>query len=146
VDLSKRVLAIVMTVGFGLTGCVTSHVIVGRVRPPIAPEQVQLYLHPPGGGYEEVALLESSSKHSFSFTAQGKTNAVIDRMKADAAKLGANGILLDGVGDQAAGSVGSGFGSATGVGHTVVASGFSTSGTIFVKSGKGLAIYVPPST
>jgi hypothetical protein len=144
--LSKCIFATIMTAGLVLSGCVTSHVIVGKVRPPIAPEDVQLYLHPPGSKYEEVALLESSSKHSFSFTAQGKTNAVIDRMKADAAKLGANGILLDGVGDQATGSVGTGFASATGTGHTVLATGFGTSGTIFVKSGRGLAIYVPPAT
>jgi hypothetical protein len=128
-----------------LAACVTSHVIVGKVRPPIPPEQVQLYLHPPGTPYEEVALLESSSKHSFSFTAQGKTDAVIMRMKEDAAKLGANGILLEGVGDKAAGSVGTGFGTATGTGHSVIGLGFGTSGTVFVKSGKGLAIYVPPA-
>jgi uncharacterized protein YbjQ (UPF0145 family) len=92
-----------------------------------------------------VALLESSSKHSFSFTAQGKTDAVIQRMKKDAANLGANGILLEGVGDKATGSVGTGFGSATGAGNSVVGVGFNSSGTVFVKSGKGLAIYVPPT-
>ena len=126
-------------------GCVTSHVIVGKVRPPIAPDQVQLYLHPPATKYEEIALLESSSKNSFSFTAQGKTNAVIERMKNDAAKLGANGILLEGVGDKATGSVGTGVGTATGVGHSVLGIGVNTSGTVFVKSGTGIAIYVPPA-
>jgi hypothetical protein len=127
-----------------LCGCVTSHVIVGKVRPPISPDLVQLYLHPPAGKYEEVALLDSSSKHSFSFTAQGKTNAVITRLKADAAKLGANGILLNGVSDQATGSVNSGFGSTTSSGHTAIGFGVGTSGTVFVKSGSGLAIYVEP--
>jgi hypothetical protein len=127
-----------------LSGCVTSHVIVGKVRPPISPDLVQLYLHPPAGKYEEVALLDSSSKHSFSFTAQGKTNAVITRLKADAAKLGANGILLNGVSDQATGSVSSGFGSATSSGHSAIGFGVGTSGTVFVKSGSGLAIYVEP--
>jgi hypothetical protein len=126
-----------------LSACVTSHVIVGKVRPPISPDQVQLYLHPPATKYEEVALLESSSKHSFSFTAQGKTNAVVQRLKEDAAKLGANGILLEGVGDKATGSVGTGFGSATGAGNSVVGVGFNSSGTVFVKSGTGIAIYVP---
>jgi hypothetical protein len=128
-----------------LSACVTSHVIVGKVRPPISPDQVQLYLHPPGTKYEEVALLESSSRHSFSFTAQGKTNAVIERLKEDAAKLGANGILLDGVGDKATGSVGTGIGSATGAGNSTIGVGFSSSGTVFVKSGTGLAIYLPPA-
>jgi hypothetical protein len=125
-----------------LSGCVSSHVIVGKVRPPISPDQVQLYLHPPAGKYEEVALLDSNSRQSFSFTAQGKTNVVIQRLKAEAAKLGANGILLNGVGDQAAGSVSTGFGSATASGRTATGFGVGTSGTVFVKSGSGLAIYL----
>jgi hypothetical protein len=79
-----------------IAGCATSHVMIGRARPPISPDQVQIYLHPPSTNYEEIALLDTSSKGSFSITAQGKTNAVIDRLKAEAAKLGANGILLSG--------------------------------------------------
>jgi hypothetical protein len=127
-----------------LSACVSSHVIVGKVRPPISPDQVQLYLHPPAGKYEEIALLDSNSRHSFSFTAQGKTNAVINRLKAEAAKLGANGIPLGGVSDQATGSVGTSFGGATASGHATTGFGIGTSGTVFVKSGSGLAIYVEP--
>jgi hypothetical protein len=127
-----------------LSGCVSSHVIVGKVRPPISPDQVQIYLHPPVAKYEEVALLDSNSRQSFSFTAQGKTNIVIQRLKEEAAKLGANGILLNGVGDMAAGSVGTGFGNATAYGNSATAAGFGVSGTVFVKSGSGLAIYVEP--
>jgi hypothetical protein len=127
-----------------LSGCVSSHVVVGKVHPPISPDQVQLYLHPPAGKYEEVALLDSNSRHSFSFTAQGKTNAVIERLKAEAAKLGANGILLNGVSDMASGSVGTGVGNATAYGNSATAVGFGVSGTVFVKSGSGLAIYVEP--
>jgi hypothetical protein len=135
--------AIAAALAFGaLSGCVSSHVIVGKVHPPISPDQVQLYLHPPAGKLEEVALLDSNSRLSFSFTAQGKTNAVIERLKAEAAKLGANGILLNGVSDQAAGSVSTGFGNATASGHTATGFGVGTSGTVFVKSGSGLAIYV----
>ena len=125
-----------------LSGCVTSHIIVGKVRPAISPDQVQLYLHPPSAKYEEVALLDTNSRHSFSFTAQGKTNAVIERLKAEAAKLGANGILLNGVGDQAVGSVSTGIGGATGAGNTTVGIGVGSSGTVYVKSGSGVAIYV----
>jgi hypothetical protein len=137
--------AIVAALAFAaLTGCVSSHVIVGKVRPPISSDQVQIYLHPPAGKYEEVALLDSNSRQSFSFTAQGKTNVVIQRLKEEAAKLGANGILLNGVSDQATGTVGTGFGTATGYGHTATGVGFGASGTVFVKSGSGLAIYVEP--
>jgi hypothetical protein len=108
------------------------------------PDLVQLYLRPPVTKYEEVALLDSSSRHSFSFAAQGKTNAVITRLKEEAAKLGANGILLNGVSDQAAASVNTGFGSTTAAGNTATGFGFGTSGTVFIKSGSGLAIYVEP--
>jgi hypothetical protein len=127
-----------------LCGCVTSHVIVGRVRPAISPSQVQIYLHPPAAKYEEIAILDTSSKHSFSFTAQGKTDAVIDRLKSEAAKLGANGILLNNVGDQAVGSVGTGVLTGVGGGHASVGVGVSSNNTVFQKSGNGIAIYVPP--
>jgi hypothetical protein len=48
------------------------------------------------------------------------------------------------VGDKATGSVGTEFGGATGAGNSVVGIGVNTSGTVFVKSGTGIAIYVPP--
>ena len=127
-----------------LSGCVTSHVMVGQARPPISPDQVQIYLHPPANKYVEIALLDTSSQGAFAFSAQGKTNAVMERLKAEAAKLGANGILLEGVGDQAGGSVGTGFGSATATGHSAFGYGFGSSATIFQKKGDGLAIYVEP--
>jgi hypothetical protein len=67
------------------------------------------------------------------------------RLKQNAAKLGANGVLLEGVGDIATGSANSGVGGATGAGHSVIGVGVGTSGTVFVKSGKGVVIYVPPT-
>jgi hypothetical protein len=121
-----------------LSGCATSYVMVGQARPPISPDQVQIYLHPPANKYSEIALLDTSSRGSFAITAQGKTNVVMDRLKVEAAKLGANGILLEGVGDQAAGSVGTGY--ATASGHS--AFGFGSSATVFHQKGDGLAIYV----
>jgi hypothetical protein len=113
---------------------------VGHARPPISPDKVQIYLHPPANKYSEIALLDTSSKGSFAITAQGKTNVVMDRLKAEAAKLGANGILLEGVGDQAGGSVGTGY--ATASGHSAI--GFGSAATVYHKKGGGLAIYVEP--
>jgi hypothetical protein len=127
-----------------ISGCVTSHVMVGQARPPISPDLVQIYLRPPANKYVEIALLDTSSKGAFAFSAQGKTDAVMERLKGEAAKLGANGILLQGVGDQAGGSVGTGFGSATATGHSAFGVGFGSSATIFHKKGDGLAIYVEP--
>jgi hypothetical protein len=88
--------------------------------------------------------LETSSKGAFAFSAQGKTDAVMERLKGKAAKLGANGILLEGVGDQAGGSVGTGFANATASGHSATAFGIGNSATLYHKKGNGLAIYVEP--
>src|SRR5260221_14192554 len=110
-----------------LAGCVTSHVMVGQAPPPISPDQVQIYLRPPANKYVEIALLDTSSKGAFAFSAQGKTDAVMERLKAEAAKLGANGILLQGVGAQAGGSVGTGFASGTAKAHSAFGYGFGGS-------------------
>ncbi|HTB66828.1 MAG TPA: hypothetical protein VK727_11395 [Steroidobacteraceae bacterium] len=120
-----------------LTACVSSHVLVGTPRPAISPDQVKVYLHPPAK-YDEIAVLDSSSRHSWAITAQGKSDKVIERLKGEAAKLGANGILLQGVGDQQVGAVGNGFATANGNS----AFGFGSSHAVFAKAGSGLAIYV----
>lgn len=124
-----------------LTACVSSHVMVGNARPPISPDQVKVYLHPPAH-FEEIAILDSSSRASWTFTAQGKTDKVIERLKEEAAKLGANGILLQNISDQAVGTVGSGLGTATANGNTATGFGFGSGATVFQKAGSGLAIYV----
>lgn len=120
-----------------LTGCASSSVLVGTQRPPIDPSQVKIYLDPPPR-YEKVAMLDAGSRNSWAITDQGKTNKVIERLKEEAADLGANGILIGGMGDQQVGSVGSG--QAWGYGNT--AYGFGVSSGVFQKKGAGLAIYV----
>jgi hypothetical protein len=126
-----------------LTSCASSHVLVGTPRPPISPDQVTLYTQPPPK-YEQIARLNSSSSGSFSFGAQAKTDAVIARMKKEAAKLGANGVLLQGIGDSQSGSIGTGFGSGSASGNTAVGVGFGSSVATYKKVGVGLAIYVAP--
>jgi hypothetical protein len=126
-----------------LGGCASSHVMMGQARPPISPDQVKIYFHPPEK-YDEIAMLDTSSKGAFAVTAQGKTDVVITRLKEEAAKLGANGVLIQGVGDQSGGSVSTGFGQATSTGHSAYGSGIGFSGNVMHKAGSGIAIYVPP--
>jgi hypothetical protein len=129
-----------------LSGCASSQVaVVGQVRPAISPEQVQIYLEPPGSQYDEIANLSASSRGSFSMTAEGKMDKVIERLKREAAKLGANGILLHGVGDQAGGSVGAGISTETNSPRSPYGIGFGASAFFFEKSGDGVAIYVQPN-
>jgi hypothetical protein len=93
-----------------LAGCTTSHVMLGKARAPISSDKCRSMTVRPPGPYQEIARLDTSSQGSFSFTAQAKTDAVIKRLKIEAAKLGANGVLLEGIGDQASGSIGTGAG------------------------------------
>lgn len=124
-----------------VAACASSHVVVGNTRPPISPDQVKVYLHPPAK-YEEVAILDASSKNSFAVGSQGKMNKVIERLKAEAAALGANGILLQGTADEYVGSVNTASGSATVVGNRAYGTGVGVSTPIMQKEGSGLAIYV----
>jgi len=124
-----------------LGGCVSSHVLVGTPRAPISPDQVKIYMHPPAK-YEEIALLDTSSRGSFAFTAQGKTDKVIERLKVEAAKLGANGVLLEGIGDREAGAIGTGVGSASFSGGSATSVGFGSAAAVYQKTGNGMAIFV----
>jgi hypothetical protein len=140
--INSAVLAIAVV---ALFGCATSHVMIGQARPPISPDLVKIYYHPPETKYEEIALLDTSSKGGFGFTAQGKMDVVINRLKEDAAKLGANGILLQGLGSEAGGTISTGYAQATASGNHAYGSGIGFSGTARNKTGSGLAIYVPPN-
>jgi hypothetical protein len=145
----KRTLTVVGVIGALLTaaqaGCVSSRVaVVGHARPAISPQQVQIFLQPPESPYEQIANLSASSGGSFAFTATGKIDKVIERLKKEAAKLGANGILLHGVGDQSGGSVGAGISTETNSPHSPYGLGFGASAFFFEKSGEGVAIYVEP--
>ena len=70
-------------------------------------------------------------------------NKAMTRLKEEAASLGANGVLLEGTGDQQSGTVGTGFGTATANGSSAYGTGLGVSSGVFHKAAKGMAIYVP---
>ena len=127
-----------------LAGCATtSHVITGKPRTPIDPSQVTLYSSTPPR-YEEIAVIEASSRSSFAFGDQKKMDAVIERLKKEAASLGANGVLLQRTGSEGGGgAVGAGIGTSVGGGVSIGTSIFTGGSS---KTGRGLAIYVPPES
>ena len=126
-----------------LVGCATSsHVMIGTARPPISPESVRVYLQPPEK-YEEIAALDTTSQGSLAITSQQNMDKAIARMKEEAAKLGANGILLQGVQDQQSGSIGTGVGSSSYGGGSSTGVGVGGSFGIYNKAAHGIAIFVP---
>lgn len=127
-----------------LGGCATtSHVITGTPRAAIDPGQVTLYSSPPPQ-YEEIAIIDATSRSSFAFGEQNKMDAVISRLKKAAASLGANGVLLQGTGSDGGGG-GVGFGVGTGIGGGGLSVGTSIFSGSANKTGRGLAIHVPPA-
>jgi hypothetical protein len=98
---------------------------------------VRIYTNPPPGSVE-IAQLESSS--AVGFGTQGQTDAAVARLKREAAALGANGVILMGVG-----SSGSPVGMSVGGGSY----GRHSGGGIGIgipttqKKAAGVAIYVP---
>ncbi len=134
-------LPLVLILGLALTasGCAsTSKVMLGQARAPVDPASVQIYSTPPAGAVE-IAQLESSS--AVGFGTQGQTDAAIARLKREAAALGANGVILMGVGagrSPVGMSVGAGsYGRHSGGGLSV---GIPTQ----QKRAAGVAIWVPP--
>jgi hypothetical protein len=131
--------------GVLISGCApASHVLVGPARAPIAVEQVLIYTQPPPDS-QDVAILNASSNSVFSPGGQRVTDKVIQRLKVQAAQLGANGVVLQGFSDRVTGSLGTGLGSDSYSGHSAVGVGAGASFGIFKKTGEALAIYVPPA-
>jgi hypothetical protein len=128
----------------GAAACSTSsHVLIGTARPPISPQSVRLYYRPPPQ-YEEIATIEAGSQGSMALTGQQNMDKAIERLKAEAAKVGANGVLLQGVQDTQGGSIGVGGGSTSYGPGSAVGVGAGGSFALTNKLARGLAIYVPP--
>jgi len=140
----RLTLTLCLLAALSLTACATSHVMIGKARPPISADMVQIYTRPPTTHYEEIARLDTSSQGSFSFTAQGKTDAVINRLKTEAAKLGANGVLLQGIGDESSGSIGTGGGTQSYSNGGAIGGGIGLNIGTTRKVGGGVAIFVDP--
>ena len=126
-----------------LAACATSSMVTGRVRPPIDPAQVRIYNVPPPGGFEEIAQLETQSG-ALIYGEQNKLNSVLSHLRKEAAKLGANGVLLVGTengvggGNTSVGVSGGSFGS-----HSYGGVGVGVDITPTKKYAHGIAIYVP---
>lgn len=128
-----------------LAGCATtSHMMLAPARPAIAPAQVRVYFSPPPGRYQEIALLETASG-PFTYGEQNKMDAVIAKLRAEAASLGANGVLLqDTANGYRGGGVNVGVGGGSFGGHSRVGAGVGVDISPTRKHARATAIYVTP--
>lgn len=81
-----------------LVACASgSAIVVGTKRAPLNPAAVSLYLEAPSSNYEVVAIVSASSDAGW--TDQGSLDYAVQELKNQAARLGANGVLLEATGE-----------------------------------------------
>ena len=129
-----------------LTGCASSSShLIAPARPPLNPAEVRIYRAPPPK-YQEIAILDATSGTSFFHGSTEGEAAAIEKLKIEAANVGANGVLLTLVGDRPNGAIGVGFGGggiSAGHGGATAVSGGASGGFPLVSNGaRGIAIYV----
>ena len=146
--MTLRALATAALFAVMLGGCAsTAKVMISPPRPAIAPEQVRIYFAPPPGRYVEIALLEASSG-AFTYGEQNKMDSVLGKLRVEAAKLGANGVLLqDSASGHGGSSVGVGVGGGSFGGRSHVGGGVGVSISPTQKFARAIAIHVdnPPT-
>ncbi len=129
-----------------VAGCASSHVLTGTPRAPIDPAQVRIYHGPPPGQYEEIAILNTSSG-ALTYGEQNKIDSVLQKLRNEAAKLGANGVLFQGTADgERSGGVSVGGGVGRGGGRSFSSAGVGVNISPQQKYASGIAIWVanPP--
>ena len=141
----KYLRVLVVAVCVSISGCAPAPPkLAGPARAPIPVEQVMIYDVPPANA-QDVAILHASSHSVFSPGGPSATDKVVQRLKVQAAQLGANGVVLQGFSDRQTASLGTGGGSESYVRSTAVGVGASGSFGVFKKTGEALAIFVPAS-
>ena len=140
---ASRLFVLAGFAALSLAACASDSVVLtGTARPPISPAEVKIYSRPPPA-FEEIAILNASKSSAFTTGGQKTVDKVIADLKEQAAKLGANGIILEGFSDSQTGSVGSGVGSSSYSSNSAVGVGVGGSLGIYRKTGHGVAILVP---
>jgi len=129
-----------------LAACATGGPLVtGTPRAPIDPAQVRFYYDAPPGA-EQIAIIDASSG-AFTYGNANKTNAVMQKLREQAAKLGANGVIYRGtVMAPSSGGVGVGVGGGRFGGSSYSSAGVGVNISPTQKYAEGAAIYVanPP--
>ncbi len=138
--------AVALLVGCLLVGCASSSSrLVAPARPALNPADVRVYRTAPRH-YQEIAVVDASSgAHFFHGSPEGEADA-IQALRVEAAKVGANGVIITLLGDRSQGSLGVGVGGGgiSGGRRSVVAGGGSVSGgaPLVSNAAQGIAIYV----
>jgi hypothetical protein len=118
---------------FYLGACATGTTLVtGAKRTATNFEQVKIYQVPPAN-YEVIARVEASSE--MGLTDQQSLDFALEEVKKQAAKVGANGVILNAVGKESTGGFGNFFSNGYG-------GGFFVGGDSYAQKISGTAVFV----
>lgn len=132
-------LALAVLLLCGCNATISKCTVIGAVHPSIKPNDVMIFQSSvlPALRYEEVANVSAVSRRTM--------QDAIDQMTVEAAKVGANGLIVTWTGTQYGGSMGYSVGSATAYGNAYGATAFGSSTAISVpiyyQCARGTAIY-----
>jgi hypothetical protein len=142
VPLGLRWISALLLAG-ALGACATSsQVLTGAPRSPISPAAVRVYTQAPES-FEQVADLAASRKSVSSAGGERAIAKMIEAMRAQAAELGANGLLLEDFSDSDPVAIGTGVGSQTYTHNASISVGVGGSLGVVKKTAKARAIFVP---
>jgi hypothetical protein len=126
-----------------LVACASSsQVLTGVPRSPISPAAVRVYTQAPES-FEEIAVLAASRKSVSSAGGERAIARMIEAMRAQAAELGANGLLLEDFSDSDPIAIGTGVSSQTSTHNASIDVGVGGSLGVIKKIAKARAIFVP---
>ncbi|MBU1293922.1 hypothetical protein [Marinomonas polaris] len=129
----------VLTLPVLLFGCSSgSHVVTGQQLPELEVEQVTVFEEAPAFDYKVIGTVRASSDNGF--TEDSRKEKATQELKEQAAKIGANGVILDEVTQLSFRRLGTGVGISAGSGGgigTSIGSSFSFPTT----EAKGTAIF-----
>lgn len=137
---SRWGLALLMVV---TAACAPTQLLTGTARTPINPADVVIYSAAPPK-FEPIAVIRASSRSLIAAGGAAAIDKVVQRLKEHAARLGANGLIIDDVDDQQSLSLGAGASSDTYTHNGSISLGVGGFFGLFKKTGTGRAIYVPP--
>jgi hypothetical protein len=139
--MSTRCIVAIVTVLLSAACATSSQTLTGTARAPISPSEVRVYTQAPAS-FEEIAILSASRKSVSAAGGERAIEKMIETLKRQAARLGANGLLLEDFSDAQAVSLGSGVGSDTTTHNGSISVGVGASVGFVKKTAQGRAIFV----
>jgi hypothetical protein len=117
-------------------------VLTGAARAPIPASDVVVYSAAPAH-FQQIALLTATRRTVFHVGGKKTIDQLMEQLAVRAAKLGANGIIVDELFDEQSMSLGTGVGSDTYTHNADISVGIGGLFGVYKKTGNARAIYVP---